>query len=177
MRAPAGAAAADQRDADRYFFSPDGCTFRAKTDIDCYERAKAAETAGGAADVDSCGDSVADDAVTVETPPPVAEDAHMVKIEVERSCSGWRYVGFDGEGNSYALTSKDLTDHMVSKPEEYEGKLDRLEFLDGKEFLLTIAQEVYMETGKKAIHFPLVGDEVFVLKASRVRASKIAATS
>ena len=139
---------------------------------------KAAETAGGAVDdVDSCGDSVADGAVTVEVPPPVAEDAHMVKIEVERSCSGWRYVGFDGEGNSYVLTSKDLTDHMVSKPEEYEGKLDRLEFLDGKEFLLTIAQEVYMETGKKAIHFPLVGDEVFVLKASRVRASKIAATS
>ena len=46
----------------------------------------------------------------------------------------------------------------------------------GKEFLLTIAQEVYMETGKKAIRFPLVGDEVFVLKASRVRASKIAAS-
>ena len=49
-------------------------------------------------------------------------------------CSGWwRYVGFDGEGTSYELTSKDLTDHMVSKPEQYVGKLNRLKFIDGKE--------------------------------------------
>ena len=176
LRAPAGAAAADQRDADRYFFSPDGCTFRAKTDIDCYERAKAAETADGAAGgADSCGDSAA--AATEDVPPPVVEDAHIVQIDVERSSSGWRYVGFDGQGDSYTLTSKDVTDHLVAKPEEFEGKLNRLEFLDGKEFLSTVAQAIYMETGKKEIRFPLAGDEVFVLKASRVLTSKIAASS